>query len=126
MSNSTLASSDNFAEDGYFGFQPIKGLEIAALIIYCILTVLALTMNIRKKSWFMNPIVAVSPPIPIAQISLSNSSNQGGVLEIIGFAARIWETSNNQSEAGYIVYLVPVIVAPTVLAAANYSLTSIM
>jgi RTA1 like protein len=51
---------------------------------------------------------------------------KGGFLEVIGFAARIWETSNNQNEAGYIIYLVPVLVAPTILAAADYSLTSIM
>eukprot|EP00026_Physarum_polycephalum_P014648 Phypoly_transcript_15186.p1 GENE.Phypoly_transcript_15186~~Phypoly_transcript_15186.p1 ORF type:complete len:283 (+),score=51.62 Phypoly_transcript_15186:82-930(+) len=92
--------------DGYFGFKPIMGLQIAALVVYSLLTATVLGLNIWKRAWFMMAIVV------------------GGALEIFAFAWRIWETSHYNSEAGYILYLVPVLVAPTVLAAANYALAA--
>jgi len=88
----------------FFGFVPNKGLEIAVLIILVVLTIAMLIQNIRKRTWFMMPIV------------------YGGLIEILGFSARIYTTWHTDSQNGFIIYLVPVIVAPTVLAAADYAL----
>jgi hypothetical protein len=65
MSNQTYSSGEElFLEDGYFGFKPILGLEIAAIVLYIILTVIALVINIMKRSWFMNPIALVRLQLP--------------------------------------------------------------
>jgi len=103
-----MSSDEVIRVDGYFGFKPNLGLEIAAITVYAILTVIVFYLNVKKRTFFMMPIVV------------------GGALEIFGFAWRIWETSHFNSEAGYILYLVPVLVAPTVLAAADYSLASVV
>jgi len=94
--------------DGYFGFYPIKGLEYAALIIFIILLLTITIQNIKHRTWFM---MALSV---------------GGLLEVVAFIFRIYTTYHPMSEAGYIIYLVSVLVAPTVLAAADYSLASLV
>jgi len=108
MGKETSSEAELFLKTGYFGFKPILGIEVAALVVYSILTICVLYLNVRKRTWFMMPIVV------------------GGALEIFGFAWRIWETSNDHSEVGFILYLVPVLVAPTVLAAADYALASVV
>jgi len=90
----------------YFFFIPNKPLEDAALAVYCFLTVALFIMVLWKKTYFMAAMIA------------------GGLLEIIGFAARIWETSHVDNEPVYIIYMISVLIAPTVMAAADYSLTS--
>jgi len=88
----------------YFGYNPNKGLEYAVFVFFCVLTITICVMNIVKRTWYMMPIV------------------YGGFIEIFGFGARIYETFNVHNEAGFICYLVAVLIAPTVLAAADYSL----
>jgi len=109
--NTTSSSSDSLHPpmiDGYFGFYPIKGLEYAALALFIILFFMITILNIKHKTWFM---MALSV---------------GALLEILGFVFRIYNTFHPMSEAGYIIYLVSVLVAPTVLAAADYSLASLV
>lgn len=101
-----MSQSDN-AEHNYFGFEPILGLEAAALAIFSILTFTILVLNVRGKTHYMTPIVV------------------GGALEIMALAFRI-VTTYESHEIFYILYIVPVLVAPTVLAAADYALASII
>lgn len=94
--------------DGYFGFSPNIPLEIFATVLYFVLTIGVLYKNIKHRTWFMMPIVI------------------GGLLECFGFCYRTWETYNLNSEVGFILYLVPVLVAPTILAAGDYGLASVI
>jgi len=102
MTNSTLGP------DGYFGFKPNKGAEYFVVVVYFVLTVFIFIRNCKHRTWFMMPIAL------------------GGAFETFAFAWRIYETYHNDSEMGYILYLVPVLVAPTILAAADYNLASVV
>jgi len=104
-SNTTTNNTiPTLAPFNYFGFTPNKGVEFAVLALYVVISITLIVMNVKRKTMFMMPLV------------------YGGFIEIIAFAARIYTTYHTGSKVGYIVYLVPVIVAPTVLAAADYSL----
>jgi len=88
----------------YFGYNPNKEMELAVLILFCICTIGILIQNIWKKTGFMTALVV------------------GGIMEMISFAAMIYVTHNMSSMDGYIIYLVCILVAPTVLAAGDYAL----
>jgi len=88
----------------YFGYNPNKEMEIAVFILFAVCTLAVLVQNIWKRTWFMMPLVL------------------GGIIELAAFGAMIYTTHNMDSLDGYIVFLVSVLVAPTVLAAADYSL----
>jgi len=88
----------------YFGYNPNKAAEVVVLILFIIFTVVMLVQNIWKKTGFMTALVL------------------GGLLEIIAFGAMVYTTYHLDSMDGYIIYLVCVLVAPTVLAAADYAI----
>jgi len=89
-----------------FGFLPNKDLEIAALVLYSTFTCVMLGLIFWKKTYFMGMLIA------------------GGLLEIVGFITRIYETSHLDNEPVFIVSEITVLIAPTVMAAAVYALTA--
>jgi len=113
LGNSTYDGYTNYTGNGtyphisytinYFGYTPTKGLEYAAVALFAIGTFSILFLNIWKKAWYMMALFV------------------GGLMEVVGFGAMIYTTGNMNLD-GFIVYLVCVLVAPTVLAAADYAL----
>jgi len=87
-----------------FGYTPNKSLELAVVVFFILLTLVILVQNLWKRTWFMMALVI------------------GGLIEVLGFGGMIYTTNNMSSVNGYIIYLVSVLIAPTVLAAADYAL----
>jgi len=112
--NTTLSNTTDTGGNGtipftlppmnYFGYDPNKSLEFAVVILFAVATIIIFIENAWKKTWFMSALFV------------------GGLMEVIAFAAMIYTTNNMTSLDGYIVYLVCVLVAPTVLAAGCYAL----
>jgi len=103
--NTTTPFTYNFTPtpELYFGYSPNKTLEIVVLALFTAFTLGVLVQSIWKKTWFMIPLVL------------------GGILEMAGFGGMIYAT-NTFSINAYIINLLGVLVAPTVLAAADYGL----
>jgi len=93
---------------GYFGFVPNKPAEYIILVVFFILFIAITALNIRHKTLFMMALTF------------------GALLEVVAFIFRIYTTYHDLSEFGYLIYLISVLVAPTVLAAGDYSLASLV
>jgi len=87
----------------YFGYTPNTGIEYVAVALFGICTFAILFQNFWKRTWYMMAL------------------GLGGIMEVVAFAAMIY-TTQNMTLNGYIIYLVCVLVAPTVLAASDYAL----
>jgi len=92
--------------DNYFEYTPSLALCIISIIVFAIEGIILLALNIKFKAWFFMV-------LPVA-----------AAMEIFGFGWRIHMIYNLDDKAGFILYIVPILLAPTVIAAADYALVS--
>jgi len=106
MSDGVNATYINPVDLTFFGFKPNIPISIAAIVVFAILTLILLGLNVKFKAWFFMI-------LPLA-----------GAMETIGFLSHTYCIYHPNNEPSYILFMVPVLLAPTVFAAADYTLVS--
>lgn len=88
---------------GPYHYVPTEWICILFLVLYSISTVLHLGQAVKYRLWWM---------IPTATFA--------GILEILGWSARLWSSRNPKLLTPYEMQIVGTIIAPTPLVAANF------
>ncbi|KAG2113961.1 RTA1 like protein-domain-containing protein [Suillus clintonianus] len=88
---------------GPYNYIPTEWICILFLVLYSISTVLHLGQALKYKLWWMLP-----------------TATFAGVLEILGWSARLWSSRSPRLLTPYEMQLVGTIIAPTPLVAANF------
>ncbi|KAG1737998.1 RTA1-like protein [Suillus lakei] len=88
---------------GPYHYVPTEWICILFVVLYSISTVLHLGQAFKYRLWWMLPTAILA-----------------GVLEILGWSARLWSSRNPKLLTPYEMQLVGTIVAPTPLVAANF------
>ncbi|KAG1809123.1 RTA1 like protein [Suillus subaureus] len=88
---------------GPYHYVPTEWICVLFVVLYSISTVLHLGQALKYKLWWM---------IPTATFA--------GILEILGWSARLWSSRNPKLLTPYEMQIVGTIIAPTPLVAANF------
>lgn len=88
---------------GPYSYVPTEWICILFLVLYSISTILHLGQALKFRLWWM---------IPTATLA--------GILEIVGWSARLWSSQNPRLLTPFEMQLVGTVVAPTPLVAANF------
>lgn len=88
---------------GPYSYVPTEWICILFLVLYSISTILHLGQALKFRLWWM---------IPTATLA--------GILEVIGWSARLWSSQNPRLLTPFEMQLVGTVVAPTPLVAANF------
>ena len=94
--------------DSYYGFTPNLGAAIFCLAFFALLGIILFALTVRFRTWYMLSLVG------------------GVVLEVLSFSFRIVGSHDPYNRGAFIAYYIPVLLAPTVFAAASYSVISRM
>jgi uncharacterized membrane protein len=97
----------NYA-NSILGYEPSQAASIVCLVLFFVLGAVVLGLNLKFKSWFFMSLVVAA------------------ILEVIGLAFRVEVKEKPFSIPIYIGYSLPVLVAPTIFAIADYALVSRM
>lgn len=90
------------------GYEPSEVASIVCLVLFAVLGLVMLALNIKYKTWFFMALVG------------------GAALETFGLAFRLVVKEKPYSVPIYILFAVPILVAPTIFAIADYSLVAKM
>lgn len=88
---------------GPYNYVPTKWICILFLVLYSISTILHLGQALKFKLWWMLPTATLA-----------------GILEVLGWSARLWSSMSPKLLTPYEMQLVGTIIAPTPLVAANF------
>ncbi|KAG1741828.1 RTA1 like protein-domain-containing protein [Suillus paluster] len=101
----TDSVSDAIPQDivGPYLYVPTEWICVLFVVLYSISTVLHMSQALKYRLWWM---------IPTASFA--------GVMEILGWSARLWSSQNPELLMPYEIQLVGTILAPTLLVAANF------
>ncbi|KAG1873925.1 RTA1 like protein-domain-containing protein [Suillus subluteus] len=100
---STTTSTTTATSVGPYHYVPTEWICILFVVLYSISTALHLGQALKYKLWWM---------IPTATFA--------GILEILGWSARLWSSRNPKLLTPYEMQIVGTIIAPTPLVAANF------
>ncbi|KAG1729970.1 RTA1 like protein-domain-containing protein [Suillus paluster] len=89
--------------DSPYNYTPTKWICVIFVMLYSISTVLHLVQAIKYRLWWM---------IPTATFA--------GILEILGWSARLWSSRSPELLTPFEMQLVGTVIAPTPLVAANF------
>jgi hypothetical protein len=90
------------------GYEPSQVASIICLVLFLILGSIILALNIKHKTWFFMSLVVAAG------------------LEVLGLGFRIGVKEKPFSIPIYIMFSIPILVAPTIFAIADYSLVARM
>jgi len=90
----------------YIGYRPTDAPAAVFLGIFLIAAFANLALTVIKKTWFMIPLVV------------------GCFLEVIGLIFRLVSPSQPNSLIVFVLYYIPILVAPTILAIPDYAMAS--
>ncbi|KAG1850051.1 RTA1 like protein-domain-containing protein [Suillus tomentosus] len=88
---------------GPYTYVPTEWICILFLVLYSISTIIHLSQAVKFRLWWMLP-----------------TATFAGVLEILGWSARLWSSHSPKLLTPYEMQLVGTIIAPTPLVAANF------
>lgn len=88
---------------GPYNYVPTEWICILFLVLYSISTILHLGQALKFRLWWMLPTATLA-----------------GILEILGWSARLWSSKSPRLLTPYEMQLVGTVVAPTPLVAANF------
>ncbi|KAJ6493452.1 RTA1 like protein-domain-containing protein [Mycena sanguinolenta] len=89
----------------YYGYTPTESVCILFIVLFGILSALHLMQATRYRLWWLFPTVILC-----------------GLLETLGWSARLWSSLNVMAPHPFEIQLIVTICAPTPLAAANFTL----
>ncbi|KAI0061918.1 RTA1-like protein [Artomyces pyxidatus] len=86
-----------------YGYTPAEWIGVVFVVLYSITTLIHLGQVLYFRTWFL---------IPTAIFA--------GILEIIGWAGRLWSSQNVLLNTPFLIQIVCLIIAPTPLVASNF------
>ncbi|KAK0222913.1 RTA1-domain-containing protein [Armillaria nabsnona] len=89
--------------DSFYGYVPDRGISILFLVLFSVSTLIHTGQAVFSRAWWLLATAALC-----------------GLLEILGWSARLWSTSNPGLPDPYEMQLTCTILAPTPLLAANF------
>ncbi|KAF8901514.1 RTA1-domain-containing protein [Gymnopilus junonius] len=95
--------------DSPYNYIPSEGVAITYIVLYGLSTLIHLGQAIYFQTWWLIPTVCLS-----------------GVLEILGWAARLWSSLNPPNPSPFEMQITCTIIGPTPLLAANFVILGIL